>query len=138
MNADCYVAIHSNAIGATNNGSAKGTWAFYNGEREGSTELARAVYNKVAALTPTAESKNSFQEDISYTKEHNQKSPYAEVWRPTMANVLLEVEFHDYAPYAQWIVNNSEQLGIAIAEGIDEYFKSLNPVQQPVNTNPAA
>lgn len=124
MGASVYVAIHSNAIGGTNNGSAKGTMSFYNGTNPGSTELARAVHNKVSALTPTAEKAGAFQEDISYSAAHGQ-TPYAEVWRPKMANTLLEVEFHDYKPYAQWIVNNSQNLGKAIAEGIDEYLKSI-------------
>ena len=42
-----------------------------------------------------------------------------------MANLLLEVEFHDYAPYAQWITQNTDGIGKCIAQGIDDYFKSL-------------
>lgn len=124
MNADCYVAIHSNAAGKKNDGSAQGTRVFYNGENKGAKELATFIHDRVGALTPTKESKGSIQEDISYSKDHGQ-TPYAEVWRPKMANLILEVEFHDYEPYADWIVANTTQLGIEIAKGIDEYFKSI-------------
>ena len=124
MGADAYVALHTNASGKTNNGGAKGTMSFYNGTNPGSTELARAIHNKVAALTPTEEKAGAFQEDISYSATHGQ-TPYAEVWRPKMPNILLEVEYHDYAPYAWWIVNNTDSIAQAIADGIDEYFKSL-------------
>ena len=124
MGAAAYVALHSNAIGRTNNGGAQGTRSFYNGVNPGSTELATAIHNKVAALTPTVESLGAFQEDISYSATHGQ-TPYAEVWRPKMPNILLEIEFHDYAPYAQWIVDNTDAIAQAIADGIDEYFKSL-------------
>ncbi|MBQ8606296.1 MAG: S-layer homology domain-containing protein [Clostridia bacterium] len=123
LGADCYVAIHSNAIGSKNDGSVQGTMSFYNGTSEESTALAKAVHNKVAALTPTKEKKGAFQDDIAYSLAHGQQ-PYAEVWRPQMANVLLEVEYHDYKPYADWIVNNTENIGIAIAQGIDEYFNN--------------
>ena len=41
-----------------------------------------------------------------------------------MANVLIEVEFHDYKPYANWIVNNKEAIAKAIASGIDKYLKT--------------
>lgn len=113
MGADAYIAIHSNA------GGGQGTRSFYNGNNPQSTAFARAVHNRVAALTPTPESASAFSNDIVTSK------PFAEVWRPKMANTLLEVEFHDQKPYAQWIVNNREAIGIAIANGIDDYFKSL-------------
>ncbi len=124
MGAAAYVALHSNGIAGTNNGSVQGTRSFYNGTNPGSAELASAIHNRVAALTPTTETSGAFQEDISYSATHGQ-TPYAEVWRPKMPNILLEIEFHDYAPYAQWIVDNTDAIAQAIADGIDEYFKSL-------------
>jgi len=32
------------------------------------------------------------------------------------------VEFHDYKPYAEWIVSNRKKLAKAFADGIWEYF----------------
>ncbi len=121
LGADVYVAIHSNAVGKTNNGEhaggAGGATGFYNGNNKGSKELAQFVYDRLAAFTPTED--NGISDDMLTSK------PFAEVRLPTMANLLLEVEFHDYAPYAQWITQNTDGIGKCIAQGIDDYFKSL-------------
>ena len=121
MGADAYVAIHSNAINNTNNGEsaggAGGATGFYNGNNNGSKELAQFVYDRLAAFTPTED--NGISDDMLTSK------PFAEVRLPIMANLLLEVEFHDYKPYAEWITQNIDGIGKCIAQGIDDYFKSL-------------
>lgn len=121
IGAKVYVAIHSNAAGRTNSGKYQGTTCFYNGQNEGAKELSQAILDSMSALTPTKD--NPIKDDV-YESLKNGQTPYAEVWRPTMANLILEVEYHDYKPYAQWIVDNVQAIGQAIAVGIDNYFKS--------------
>ncbi len=116
MGADVYVAIHSNAVSVTNNGKYQGTTCFYNGYNKGSKELSQFIHDRLSSFTPTKD--NGIKDDML------EKSPFAEVWRPQMANLIVEVEFHDYAKYAKWITENTKGLGECIALGIDDYFKS--------------
>ncbi len=116
MDADLYVPIHSNAGGGT------GTRVFYRGDRESSIQLSRILFDKLAALTNTPFSTNYYKED--YLCLLPDGAPYREVMHPNMAIAYLEVEFHDIPEKAQWIVNNTDALANAIAEGIDQYCKT--------------
>ncbi len=114
MGADVYVAIHSNA-----GGNVTGTTCYYNGNNWGAKALSDLVYGNVAALTPTADHGN-----------HNDmlaNIPFKEISLPHMANLLIETEYHDKPATAQWIVNNTDQLGRAIAEGIIAYCNQYLP-----------
>lgn len=124
MGADVYVALHSDAIGGNKNsdGRYQGTKIFYNGNNKGALELSQFIYDRVSALTPTND--RGIHDDI-YESMINNQTPYAEIRLPTMANLLMEVEFHDYQLYAEWIVNNAENIARCVALGIDDYFKSL-------------
>lgn len=122
LGADAYVAIHSNAVGFTNDGKYQGTTCYYNGNNKGAKELSQFIYDRLSQFTPTND--NGIHDDM-YESQINGQKPYAEVRLPTMANLILEVEFHDYPTYAEWIVNNINGIGEQIALGIDDYFKSL-------------
>lgn len=117
MGADAYVAIHSNGIGSTNNGKYQGTICYYNGNNKGAKELSEFIYNRMSALTPT--------KDGGSRNDMTEKNPFTEVKNPKMANVLIEVEYHDYAEYATWIVTHIDEIAEAIALGIDEYLQTL-------------
>jgi hypothetical protein len=109
-----YVSIHSNA------GGGKGTEAYYNASIPKSLELAASVYNAVAALTPTQD--RGLKEVSNYELD--------ELKNVTMPCVLLETEFHDNAETAQWIADNNDTLGYAVAKGIKEYYDTL-----PISAN---
>lgn len=116
MEADLYVPIHSNAGGGT------GTRVFYRGDRESSVQLSRILFDKLAALTKTPFSTDYYKED--YLCLLPDGAPFREVMYPNMAIAYLEVEFHDIPEKAQWIVNNTDALAKAIADGIDQYCKT--------------
>lgn len=116
LGADAYIALHTNATGRGNSGKSQGCICFYNGNNEGAKELSQAIYDNISALTPTT--------DGGSRNDMLTERPFAEVRLPEMANVLIEVEFHDYAPYANWIVNNTDNIAKNIANGIDTYFKN--------------
>ncbi|MBQ6948037.1 MAG: S-layer homology domain-containing protein [Clostridia bacterium] len=113
MKADIYVAIHSNATGIKNNGSWQGSIIFHS-DNLGSQRLAASVDKYLSALTPTV--------DKGIINDSKTKLPYKEIRLPEMANILAEVEYHDYAPYANWIINNKPKLAEAFASGILKYF----------------
>lgn len=122
-----YVAIH------TNQGQGVGTDCFYNGTSEASRSLAQAVYDPVAALTPTADrglmdgsqnGSDTYQYEIG-----NNQSPCC----------LIEVEFHDGPNVAQWILDNEDAIAQAIATGITNYLQgSSSTGSQTTTTDPAA
>ncbi len=111
--ADIYVAIHSNATAGGNDGSAQGS-IVYHSNNEGSEKLAKKVSYYLSKLTPTTDKgiHNDSYADI----------PFHEIKAPEMANILAEVEFHDYPTYANWIVSHKKELAKAFANGIWDYF----------------
>ncbi len=121
-----YVALHTNSGGES--GSGVGTECYYNTNIEGSYELAEAVYNQVAALTPT--------EDRG-VKDETQRELY-EILNNQNACCLLEVEFHDLVEQSQWILDNKAQIARAIADGIEAYlttaqmgYSTVSPTDAP-------
>ncbi len=114
-NAVAYVAIHSNASGSSSSVKGHGTLGFYYGEMEGSYDLAKYVYDYVAELTPNAD--NGMLDGESWG--------FYEILNTDMANTLVEVEFHDNATDAKWIVNNTDKLGAYVSNGILKYLYSI-------------
>lgn len=116
LGADVYVPIHSNAGGNT------GTFIFYNGAIPGSRELSRAIFDELAALTGTAYSENRLKED--YLSLPPNGVPFVEVGTPTMPLAYLEVEFHDRADKAAWIISHINEMAEAISTGIINYCET--------------
>lgn len=114
MGADLYIPIHSNA-----GGNQTGTYVFYNGAIPGCEEFSREVFDRLAALTGTEYSTSRHKED--YLCLLPDGAPFREIKNPTMPIAYIEVEFHDKADKAQWIVNNNEALALAIADGVSAY-----------------
>ena len=114
MGADLYIPIHSNA-----GGNQTGTYVFYNGSIQGCKEFSREIFDRVAALTGTPYSTSRHKED--YLCLLPDGAPFREIKNPTMPMAYIEVEFHDKAEKAQWIVNNNEALAKAIADGVVAY-----------------
>ncbi len=113
LGADLYIPIHSNSGGNT------GTFIFYNGSITGCKEFSREIFDRLAALTGTAYSTNRHKED--YLSLLPDGAPFKEVKNPTMPMAYIEVEFHDKADKAQWIINNTQQIAEAIADGVIAY-----------------
>ncbi len=113
MDAKCYVAIHTNA-----GGIEQGTMAFFNRRSEASVRLANAVYETVSPITPDSDSgiKNGVKGDGKTYKEI--QFPY----EAGVPSTLLEVDYHDKEESARWLMNNSEAIGIAIADGIMRFM----------------
>ena len=72
--------------------------------------LAKLIYAEIAAITPTADRGVKF--NPSFYELRNTNAPA----------VLVEVAFHDSAEDATWIMNNIENIGVALAKGVLKYF----------------
>ena len=104
--ADLHVPIHTNAF----NKSVTGTRLFcWNKSGEG-YRAARAIYAALAPLTPGT------SENIQINTQ------LYEIRVPAAPTVYIEVDFHDVAAVAKWIVEHTVEIGEAIAKGICKHF----------------
>lgn len=115
VGADIHIPLHSNAGGGT------GTRIFYNGSIQGSKELSASIFNYLGALTNTPLTNLNLKED--YLSLMPNGTPFHEIKVPKAEMAYIEVEFHDIAEKAQWIVNNKNAIADAIAKGIIDYCK---------------
>lgn len=113
--AELHVPIHTNAF----NGSVMGTRMFcYNTTGKGMA-ACKAIFARVAPLSP----------GTSENIQANQK--LYEVRVPAAPTAYLECEFHDTASGARWLVENTTEIGEAIAHGICDYFGVTFKEQEP-------
>ncbi len=108
-NPDIHVAIHSNATGKPNS-TTRGALGFAYKQGTKADQLIRDIYDEVAKLTPTNDLGISYS--TSLYELTNTKAPAA----------LIEIGFHDNPDDAQFIMNNIDNYGAAIARGIMKYL----------------
>lgn len=112
-NPDAHIAIHSNAF----NAQARGCVAFCHRFGGNGEKLTQAIYNEIEPLTPT--------KDRGIKESYNHFGEGKPLYEPAYTSApccLIEVAFHDNPDDAQWIMDNIETIGIAIAKGILKYF----------------
>ena len=116
--ADLHVPIHTNAY----NGSVTGTRLFCYSTSGSGYKACQAVFAALAPLTPG-------------TSENIRANPgLYEVSYPDAPTVYIEVDFHDVAAVAKWIIENVEAIGEAIAKGICSYFGKTYVEPKPAKT----
>lgn len=99
-----HFCIHSNAGG----GRGAEIYAYApGGEGE---KAAKLIYAEISAITPTAD--RGVQFNPSLYELRNTNAPAA----------LVEVAFHDNVEDAVWIMNNIENIGVALAKGVLKYL----------------
>jgi N-acetylmuramoyl-L-alanine amidase len=109
---DIHVALHSNAF----NGTSRGCEVFCHRVGGKGEKLAKSIYKYLEALTPTTD--RGIKEGYNYFAEGKHLYETAFTTAPA---VLIEVAFHDNPNDAQWIINNMVDIGITIANGINDY-----------------
>ncbi len=119
MGADIYLALHSNA---TASGKARyGTIGYYYPGCAQSKLLAENLIKELDAISPFSTNNSSAIDGLKYKLRYG----YAEVRFPAsygMVSLLLEVQYHDHEDTAKWIVNNTDEIAQAIANGLVETF----------------
>ena len=104
--ADLHVPIHTNAY----NGDVTGTRIFCYSKASKGYAASHAVFNALAPITPGTSESVSVYSTLKETK------------LPTAPSVYIEVDFHDVAAVAKWIIENTEAIGEAICKGICDHF----------------
>ena len=104
--ADLHVPIHTNAC----NGKATGTRIMCNSLLGKGYKASKAVFAALAPITPGT------SENISTA------SGLYEIKHTNAPCVYIEVDFHDVPNIAKWLIENTEEIGEAICEGICNYY----------------
>lgn len=122
---DLYLAIHSNASPDRIYGQLMGTDVFYYPTSRNGKRFAQIIADNFKEIYPYPE-----LVDIRAT------TALGEVRQPTMPSVLVEVAYHDNENDANWIVDNIDTMGRALAESVAEYFgvPFVSPVGNQVGT----
>ena len=110
--ADIEFAIHTNAFDK----KSRGCEVFCHRKGGEGEKLAKAVYKQISAITPTGD--RGVKEGYNF---YNGKPMYEPCYTK-MPAALIEIDFHDNPDSAKWIIENIEEIGIAIAKGILNYF----------------
>lgn len=104
--ADLHLPIHTNAF----NKKVTGTRLFCWDKTGEGYKACRAIFNKLAPLTPGT------SESISVN------TSLYEIRNPSAPTAYVEVDFHDVADIAKWLIENVEAIGEAICQGVCDYF----------------
>lgn len=117
--ADMHVPIHTNAY----NGNVGGTRIFY---YNAGKEACECVFEFLAPISPGA------SENVS------RNTTWIETKTPKAISVYIEVEFHDVAACAKWIIEHTTEIGEAICKGICKYYKRvyIPPVEEKEQGKP--
>lgn len=108
INPNLHIALHSNAGG----GEARGPEIFTNRPNTPGDLLAKLIYEEILNIYPDKE----LGRGIKYTDR------LYEIINTTSPSILIEVAFHDNIDDAKWIMDNTEQIALAIFNGIQEFF----------------
>ncbi|HHX37133.1 MAG TPA: hypothetical protein GX717_04040, partial [Clostridiaceae bacterium] len=117
LNADFYLAIHSNATHTAANCS--GPLALYHPNSTLSRQMARALYDNMMAVTPYPDNHGGVKSGMDAFGGEG----YGEVRSPFLLgipSVLFEVNFHDNPTTGQWILDNRPTIANAIIKSIVE------------------
>lgn len=101
-----HVPIHSNG----HNKKTAGTRLMCSKKDGEGYKACKAIYAVLAPLTPGTSENISAHPELYEIK--NTKAPCA----------YIEVDFHDVASVAKWIIEHVEEIGEAIAKGICNYY----------------
>lgn len=104
--ADLYIPVHSNAY----NGKVSGTRMMAVNTTGAGYKACKAIFNRLAPITPG-------------TSESISAAPgLYEIKYPSAPTAYIEVDFHDNATAAKWIIEHIEDIAEAICHGVCDYF----------------
>lgn len=104
--ADLYIPVHSNAY----NGKVAGTRLMAYNLTGAGYKACKAIFAQLAPITPG-------------TSESITAAPgLYEIKHPAAPTAYIEVDFHDNATAAKWIVEHTQDIAEAICHGVCNYF----------------
>lgn len=111
INADIHLAIHTNAYNGKVTG---GTQILIFSTKDKTSErykLAKNIFDTLSALTPGKSAEKIVE-----------KPSFYEINSANGITIYCECEFHDTKQGSEFIINNTKQIGEAIAKGICKYY----------------
>lgn len=108
FNADMHIPIHTNALNGEYTG---GTHVYVYGADEQSA--ADCFIETFGKISPGDDDRVEYKPDLY------------EVFIPNAMTVYLECEFHDTEKGASWIINNTDKIAEAIANGVYNYYSNI-------------
>lgn len=106
-----HLAIHSNAAGEGLSGEVRGSEVYYYPSSEKANRFAQIIVDELKAIYPIPE---------KVTKKTS--STFAELRRTKAPAVLVEVAYHDNSDDAQWIRDNTDEIGRALALSVKKFI----------------
>lgn len=106
--ADMHIPIHTNAL----NGEYTGGTHVYVYSSDEQT-AAESFLNTLGKISPGDDDRIEYKPDLY------------EVFTPNALTVYLECEFHDTEEGADWIINNTDKIANAIADGVCNYYSNI-------------
>ena len=116
---DLHVAIHTNAAPESLSGKLQGVDAYYFFDSRYGREMAELVAARLREIYPDTQKVNTVP-----------TATLRELRRTYAPTVLVEVGYHDNIEDAQWIKENIESIGRALAQSVTDYFGI--PFQEPM------
>ncbi len=108
---DFYLALHSNASGAGNEGRTRGIIAFYYPNSTNGQRAAQIFVNNLRNIYPEPQ-KVVTRSTTSLGEVRDSKAPA----------VLLEIGYHDNTQDARWIENNITEIAQNLVLSLTDYF----------------
>lgn len=108
FNADMHIPIHTNALNGEYTG---GTHVYVYGADE--QTAAESFLDTLGKISPGDDDRIEYNPDLY------------EVFTPNALTVYLECEFHDTEEGAGWIINNTDSIAQAIADGVFDYYSNI-------------
>lgn len=105
--ADIHMPIHTNAFDAKTTG---GTLVMLYKSTTEHNKAGKALLDAVGKISPGNDYALRYRTDLY------------ELSAPSAMSLYLEVEFHDTKTGSDWIINNIDNIGEAIAKGMCSYF----------------
>lgn len=108
FHADMHIPIHTNALNGEYTG---GTHVYVYGSDE--QTAAESFLSTLGKISTGDDDRIEYKPDLY------------EVFTPNALTVYLECEFHDTEEGADWIINNTDKIANAIADGVCNYYSNI-------------
>lgn len=108
---DLHLALHSNAAGAGNEGTVRGTEVFYYTPSTEGRRAAGFIVDTMKEIYPLPDRVRAVP-----------TTSLAEVRRTNAPSVLVEIAYHDNVQDAQWIRDNIDGIARALVQALALYF----------------
>lgn len=109
-----HLAIHSNAASEMYSGEIRGSEVYYFPTSENGRLLAEIIVKNMKSIYPLPDSVTT-----------KTSTSFGELRRTKAPSVLVEVAYHDNTEDAEWIRQNTDEIGRILALSVKEYIEEI-------------